>query len=135
MPGCDRFLLKTDDDYRKMGNPSRLNIVDEDLHLIGYVIGKGGHNMKRIQRDTRTTIKYNDRYWDHSDSYYDKKAYFQINCRHGCMECTYAAKIALTELLEDARKNSGLVARDPIKPPYIGTMGECGVFYNKHKNR
>mgnify|MGYP001332025879 FL=1 len=135
MPGCDRFLLKTDDDYRKMGNPSRLNIVDEDLHLIGYVIGKGGRNIKRIQDDTRTTIKYNDRYWDHGDSYYDKKAYFQINCRHGCLECTYAAKIALTELLEDARKNSGLVARYPIKPPYIGTMGECGVFYNKHKNR
>ena len=135
MPGCDRFLLQTEDDYRKMGNPSRLPVVDEDLHLIGYVIGKGGHNIKRIQRDTRTTIKYNDRYWDHSDSYYDRKAYFQINCRHGCMECTYAAKIALTELLEDARKNSGLVARDPIKPPYIGTMGECGVFYNKHKNR
>ena len=135
MPGCDRNLLKTDEDYRKAGDLSRLHIADEDLHLIGYVIGKGGQNIKRIQRDTRTTIKYNDRYWDHGDSYYDRKAFFQINCRHGCMECTYAAKIALTELLEDARKNSGLVARDPIKPPDIGIMGEAGVFYNKHKNR
>ena len=135
MPGCDRNLLKTDEDYNKMDNPSRLPIVDEDLHLIGFVIGKGGRNIKRIQDDTRTTIKYNDRYWDHSDPYYDKKAYFHINCRHGCLECTYAAKIALTELLEDARKNSGLVARKPIKPPDIGIMGEAGVYYNKHKDR
>ena len=42
--------------------------------------------------------------------------------------CSYAAKIALTERLDDARKNSGLVARDPIRPPYIGTMGEVGFF-------
>ena len=135
MAGCNRFLLNTDEDYDKMGNPSRLPIADEDLHLIGFVIGKGGRNIKLVQKETRTIIIYNGRYWDHSHSDYDRKAFFQINCRHGCLECTYAAKIALTELLEDARKNSGLVARKPIKPPDIGIMGEAGVFYNKHKNR
>ena len=73
MPGCDRNLLKTDEDYRNAGDLSRLHIADEDLHLIGYVIGKGGQSIKRIQDDTRTTIKYNDRYWDHSDSHYDER--------------------------------------------------------------
>ena len=80
MPGCDRNLLKTNEDYRKAGDLSRLHIADEDLHLIGFVIGKGGQSIKRIQDDTRTTIKYNDRYWDR-DSHYDRKAYFHINCR------------------------------------------------------